>query len=137
MERALNEQSGFLGVSGVSPDLREVLVAADAGNRRAQLARDIFIHRLVSGIGGMVATLRGLDALVFTGGIGEHSAPIRAAVCEAFRYLAMHLDLAINDASPVDRDLASAESGIRVLVVTAREDLSVLRQVKRVLNWPV
>ncbi len=80
-DRALNEQSGLLGVSGVSSDLREVLQAAQAGQGRAQLAIDMFVHRLVETIGGMVATLGGLDALVFTGGIGEHSALIRARAC--------------------------------------------------------
>jgi acetate kinase len=139
MERALNERSGLLGVSGVSADLRQVLAAAQAGNHRAQLARDIFIHRLVSCIGGMVAVLHGLDALVFTAGIGEHSAPIRAAVCGAFDHLGLDLDLALNDDAAVatDRDLARAGSSVRILVIAAREDLSILRQVIRVLDWPV
>jgi acetate kinase len=134
-DRALNEQSGLLGVSGVSSDLRDVLKAADAGHARARLAVDMFVHRLVESIGGMVATLNGLDALVFTGGIGEHSAFIRARACASLGYLGLTLDAGRNDADPVDSDVATAASSVRVLVVTAREDLSILREVKRILNW--
>jgi acetate kinase len=111
LDRGLNEESGLLGVSGVSADLREVLGAVAAGNDRAKLALDIFVHRLVECIGGMVATLGGLDALVFTGGIGEHSTDVRERVHAALAFL----------------------GAFEVLVVTAREDLTILRQVKRLL----
>ncbi|MBO0880492.1 MAG: acetate/propionate family kinase, partial [Mycobacterium sp.] len=73
LDRVLNAESGLLGVSGISADMRDVLAAASAGNVRARLARDLFVHRLVQTIGGMIAALQGLDALVFTAGIGEHS----------------------------------------------------------------
>ena len=134
LERTLNEQSGLVGVSGVAADMRQVLAAAAAGKERAQLARDMFIHRVVSCVGGMIATLRGLDALVFTGGIGENSAAIRAAVCEAFEYLGLQVDPALNAARTEDADIAPAASSVRVVVVTAREDLSVLREVQRLLS---
>ena len=132
---SLNEQSGLLGVSGVSADLRQVLSAADAGDSRAELARDMFVHSLVKGVGAMVAVLNGLDALVFTGGIGEHSPVIRALTCIAFGYLDLTLDPARNESDPVDIDIAAPASAVRVLVLTAREDLAILRQVKRVLGW--
>jgi acetate kinase len=135
LEKGLNEDSGLLGVSGVSADMRQVLAAADTGNTRARLARDVFVHRLVSSVGAMAATLRGLDALVFTGGIGEHSAAIRALACEAFGYLGLRLDERLNQSANTDRDIASAESATRVLVIAAREDLSILRDVNRVLGW--
>jgi acetate kinase len=134
-DRALNGQSGLLGVSGVSSDLRDVLKAADVGQPRAQLAVDIFVHRLVESIGGMVATLNGLDALVFTGGIGEHSSVIRARTCMSLGYLGLALENVQNDADPVDADIATATSAVRVLVIAAREDLTILRQVRDVLNW--
>jgi len=111
LDRRLNEESGLLGVSGVSADMREVLRAAAAGEARARLALDIFVHRLVECIGGMVATLGGLDALVFTGGIGEHSVDVRDRVCSALAFLGT----------------------FEVLVITAREDLTILREVKRLL----
>ena len=136
LDHGLNERSGLLGVSGVSADMRQVLAAANAGQERAVLARDMFVDRLVSGVGAMAATLHGLDALVFTGGIGEHSATIRAAVCDAFSYLGLRLNPESNSASRTDdRDIAHTEGVVRVLVVAAREDLSILRQVKRVLGW--
>jgi acetate kinase len=132
MQRALNDQSGLLGVSGVSTDLREVERAAATGNARARLAIDMFVHRLVMCVGGMVAALNGVDALIFTGGIGEHSAATRASVCGALAYLGVRL--AQSEATP-DQDIADPRSPVRVLVITAREDLAVLRQLKRVLNW--
>jgi acetate kinase len=135
LDRGLNEQSGLAGVSGVSADLRAVLAAADAGHERSQLALDLFVHRLVATIGGLTATLGGLDALVFTGGIGEHSARIRARVAAAFRYLGLRVDEAINATTAGDADLSAADSRVRVLVVTAREDLTVLRDVCDVLGW--
>jgi acetate kinase len=135
LDKALNEESGLWGVSGVSTDLREVLQAATAGDLRAQLARDMFVHRLVAAVGAMVATLNGLDALIFTGGIGEHSAPIRAAACAAFGYLGLQLDPAHNEANPVDAQIGARGSLVHVLVLTAREDLAILRQVRRVLRW--
>ena len=135
LERGLNERSGLLGVSGVSADLRQVLAAAEAGNARARLAREMFVQRVVGCIGAMVATLGGLDALVFTAGIGEHSAPIRAAVCGAFGFVGLRLDPAANESSPSDRDIALPESAVRVLVIAAREDLAILREITRVLEW--
>jgi acetate kinase len=134
-DRALNQQSGLLGVSGVSSDLRDVLKAAEAGNSRAGLAVDMFVHRLVETVGGMVATLNGLDAVVFTGGIGEHSGLIRTRACASFGYLGLSIDATRNDADPVDLDVATDASAVRVLIITAREDLTILRQVKSVLNW--
>lgn len=134
LDHALNEESGLEGVSGVSADLRQVLAAASAGNQRARLAVDVFVHRLVSTLGGMVATLGGLDALVFTGGIGEHSALVRQAVCAPLGYLGLRLGDDLNEAA-TDRDIAAAGSAVRVLVISAREDLSILRQVVRVLGW--
>lgn len=135
LERALNEHSGLLGVSGISADMREVLAAASAGNARARLARDMFVHRLTQTVGGMVAALRGLDALVFTGGIGEHSAEIRAATCVSFDYLGLRLDDRRNSSEPFDVDVAAEGSQVRVLVLAAREDLAILREVRRALKW--
>jgi acetate kinase len=83
----------------------------------------------------MVATLGGLDVVVFTAGIGEHSAPIRAAVCGAFGFVGLRLDPAANESSPSDRDIALPDSAVRVLVIAAREDLAILREMMRVLDW--
>jgi acetate kinase len=135
LDRGLNEQSGLFGVSGVSADLRDVLRAVDEGHQRATLARDMFVHRLVETIGGMLGSLGGLDALVFTGGIGEHSAAIRQAACASFEFLGLRVERDRNQADPVAADVAAPESQVRVLVVTAREDLAIVRQVRRLLKW--
>ena len=95
------------------------------GNSRATLAFDIYIHRLRSQIGAMLATLGGLDALVFTGGVGENSAAVRAAACEAFEFLGVKLDLEQNAQSPPDQDIATPDSTVRVLIVQAQEDWAI------------
>jgi acetate kinase len=87
LDNLLNRESGLLGVSGISGDMREVLAAIDQGNERARLAFDIYTHRLVREIGGMIAVLGGLDVLVFTGGVGENCAPLRERVAENLRFL--------------------------------------------------
>ncbi|HEX8967254.1 MAG TPA: acetate/propionate family kinase [Chloroflexota bacterium] len=136
LDQALNEHSGLLGVSGVSADLREVLDAAAAGHEPAQLARDTFVHSLVAHAGAMIAVLGGIDALVFTGGIGEHSSVIRAGVSAAFGYVGLRLDRRLNEAAATDdRDIAAGDSAVRVLVIGAREDLTIVRQVRQVLGW--
>ena len=87
LDQMLNRESGLLGVSGVSADMREILAAVEKGDRRAQLAFEIYVHRLLREIGGMMAVLGGVDALVFTGGIGEHCAPLRDRVREDLKFL--------------------------------------------------
>ena len=133
LEEALNQRSGLLGVSGVSGDLRKVLVAADAGNDRAKLAYGIFVHTLRRAVGAMAGVLGGVDALVFTGGIGEHSARVRQDVAAALAFAGLALDEAKNGAAGVaDADISAPGSAVRVLVITAREDLSVLAEVRRI-----
>src|SRR6266536_4861473 len=92
LDRVLNHQSGLLGISDVSADMREVLDAMRAGNERAQLAFDMFVHRLQAEIGAMAASLGGLDILVFTAGIGENSPEVRTAVCSKLSFLGVQLD---------------------------------------------
>jgi acetate kinase len=87
LDDVLNRESGLLGVSGISEDMREVLAAMDRGNERARLAFEIYTHRLLREIGGMIAVLGGLDALVFTGGVGENCTPLRERVAENLKFL--------------------------------------------------
>jgi acetate kinase len=133
LDAGLNEQAGLFGVSGVSADMRAVLAAAEAGQERAVLAVKMFVHRVVLAVGALTAALGGLDALVFTGGIGEHSAPIRASVANGVFYLGLRLDEDANEQASGDADVSTDDSPVRCLVIEAREDLTVLREVKRVL----
>ncbi len=128
LDEILNSKSGLLGISGVSADMREVIAALKGGNQRAQLAFNIFVHRLRASIGAMLAALNGADAIVFTGGIGENSAQVRAATCGNFSFLGLALDPTKNSAKPVDIDIATAESTVRILVLRAQEDWAIARE---------
>ena len=103
IDDVLNHRSGIVGISGVSADYREVEHAAAQGNQRAQLALDIFANSVRATIGALAVTLGGLDALVFTGGIGEHSATLRARVCEGLQCLGIALDSPKNAAAAIRR----------------------------------
>jgi len=131
VERALNRESGLLGLSGISGDLREVRAAAAVGNERAKLALDVYIRRLRQAIGALTAMLGGIDALIFTGGVGEHAGDVRASTCADLKYLGLEIDAAANAAANADADIATANSAVRVLVIAAREDLVMLREVRR------
>ncbi len=127
VEHALNKQSGLLGVSGVSADYREVEKAAAAGNHRAQLALDIYGDAIVAVIGAYAALLGGLDAIVFTGGVGENQAPLRASVGKRLAWMGLEIDCQANDACKPDQDIATAASRVRALVIRTREDLMIAR----------
>jgi acetate kinase len=128
LDDMLNAKSGLLGISGVSSDMREVVAAMKKGNARAKLAFDIFVHRLRSGIGSMIAALNGIDALVFTAGIGENSAEVRAAACANLGFLGLAIDSAKNLSSPMESDIATSSSTVRVLVLAAQEDWAIARE---------
>ena len=128
LDRILNTESGLKGVSGVSADMRQVLEAIAQGNSRAQLAFDVYIHRLQTYIGAMLPVLGRLDALVFTAGVGENSTVVRAATCEAFEFLGLELDTEKNQQSPVDLDIATPDSTVRVVVVHTQEDWAIAKE---------
>jgi acetate kinase len=127
LDEMLNRKSGLLGVSGISNDLRRVTEAIAQGNAQAQLALDVYIHRLRSGIGAMIATLGGLDALVFTAGVGENDANVRAAACEAFAYMGLQLDLDQNTGQSGDRLISTENSSVKVLVIHTEEDWAIAK----------
>jgi acetate kinase len=132
LDDLLNKKSGLLGISGISGDMREIIAAMKNGNERARLAFDIFVHRLQTGIGAMIAALGGIDALVFTAGIGEHSAKVRAAACANFGFLGLKLDAAKNAApqssTQADQDISTPQSKVRTLVVRAQEDWAIAKE---------
>ena len=128
LDNILNRNSGLKGISGVSGDMRQIGEAITQGNERAQLALDIYLHRLRAGIGAMLASLGGLDALIFTAGVGENSAVVRAAACEAFGFFGLKLDGEKNQHSPVDEDIAAVDSAARVLVIHTQEDWEIARE---------
>lgn len=134
VERVLDRESGLLGVSGISADFREVRAAADAGDVAAVLALDVFRHRLVQGIAAMVASLGGIDALVFTGGVGENQARLRQETCDGLLFLGVRLNAENADLSAQDHRLSLDGSPVAVVVVRAREDLEMARQSEALLS---
>jgi acetate kinase len=134
LDRVLNRESGLLGVSGLTADMRGLLEAVHKGHERAKLALAVFVHRLRQTIGGMAATLGGVDALVFTAGIGEHASEVRAATCAGLEFLGATMDGKANAACHPDADVATPDAKCRVLVIATREDLTIVRETVRVLG---
>ena len=133
LDRLLNRESGLKGISGLSGDMRQIVAAIDAGNARARLAFDIYVHRLCREVGGMAASLGGLDALIFTAGIGENCPPLRAEACERLAFMGIKLGAAANKRPERDSDIAAPESRVRVLVIHTEEDWEIARQCARLL----
>ncbi|MEA5577668.1 acetate kinase [Anabaena sp. UHCC 0451] len=134
LDHVLNKASGLRGISGISSDFREIKAAMEQGNERAKLAYDIYVHRLRAGIGSMLASLGGLDALVFTAGVGEKSALIRQAACEAWEFLGLKIDVEKNQQQPIDVDIATDDSNVRVLVIHTQEDWAIAQQCWQLLH---
>lgn len=123
LDKMLNKESGLKGVSGLSADMRTILAAGD--NAQAKLAFEIYIERLRSQIGSMLASLGGLDVLVFTAGVGENAVLVREKACENWEFLGLKLDLEKNQSSPQDAAIATADSAVSILVIQAQEDWAI------------
>jgi acetate kinase len=136
IDEMLNQKSGLLGISGVSGDMREILAAMKQGHPRARLAFDIYAHRLQAGIGAMVAVLGGIDALVFTAGVGENSPEVRSAACGKLEFLGLKLDEAANAQVSTDQDIAAQDSRVRILVIRAQEDWAIAGECWKLIHLP-
>jgi acetate kinase len=113
--------------------MRRVLASAEAGNTAARLAIEIYVHRVRQAIGSMAASIGGMDALVFTAGVGEHAASIRAAVCDRLGFLGVQMAPERNVAAHSDALISSDTSRVAILIITCCEDLSMLSEVRQVL----
>ena len=131
---ALENRSGLAGLAGTG-DLREILARAAAGDAQAELAREVYLHRLAGSVAAMTAALGGLDAVVFTGGVGENSAEIRSRAAGRLGFLGVHVDHERNDTGPGDRDIGPPDAPVRVLVISAREDIEIAGQVREVIPF--
>jgi acetate kinase len=128
----LEHASGLQALAGTS-DMREALRRRAAGDQAAALALEVYLHRLRGAIAAMAAALDGLDALIFTGGVGERSAPVREEACRGLRFLGVGLDADANERATGDTEVTAEGAAARVLVVEAREDLEIAAQVRSVL----
>ncbi len=126
----LEKSSGLAGLSGTTGDMRQILGADDEA---ARLAVDVYVHRLRREVAAMAAALGGLDVLVFTGGVGEHAPAIRAAAAEGLGFLGVAVDADRNSTTTADGDISADGAAVGTVVVTAREDLEVARQVRSLL----
>jgi acetate kinase len=131
--RTLEHESGLLGLTG-SADMREVLERAGGADAAAQLGLDVYLHSLRGAIAAMAASLGGLDALVFTGGVGEHSAAVRERAVAGLAFLGLEIDARRNAEPGGDADVSSSRASARTLVIAAREELEIARGVSELLG---
>lgn len=134
IDDALSHRSGLLGVSGVSADFRAVEAAANDGHDRARLALRLYVDRIRAAIGALAVTMGGLDALVFTAGVGEHSAWLRGEVCRGLECLGVRLDGAANASCKPDADIRAADSAVHVLAMHTREEYLIAREAARLVS---
>ena len=132
VDTILNKKSGLFGISGISSDCRDVSIAADEGNPRAQLALKILVHNIKKIIGSYVAEMNGVDALVFTAGIGENDGPIRAAVCKEMSFLGIEMDEEVNANTPRGTlaDLSKAGAKVKTFVIPTNEEYMIALDTK-------
>ena len=130
----LNKHSGLTGISGVSSDMREIQGEMEKGNKRAEQAFDVFTYRVKKYIGAYAAAMGGLDAVVFTGGIGENSAAVRRVSCENLAFLGITVDESKNTSKEKEKEIQTEDSSVKVLVVPTNEELMIAIETKMVCD---
>ncbi len=135
LQNIINKESGVLGVSGVSNDMREIEAAIAEGNERARLALDMYMLRITKYIGAYAAEMGGVDIIVFTGGVGENQAGLRADVCETLGFMGVEIDKAVNaTVRGVDAVISSASSRVKVCVIPTDEELMIARDTEAIVS---
>jgi acetate kinase len=134
MENVLNKNSGVLGISGVSSDFRDIEDAAGSGNHRAQTALDVYYYRVAKYIGAYAAAMNGVDAVVFTAGLGENSAVARKEICSYLGYLGLEVDEEKNNVRGKETNFAKDGSKIAALLIPTNEELVIARDTKNCLQ---
>lgn len=128
LNHVINKESGVMGVSGVSSDMRDIQAAINEGNKRAELAMRMFDYRLLKYIGAYTAVLGGVDVIAFTGGIGENQASTREYICRSLDYLGVHFDAELNNRIHGDEaEISTPDSRVRVVVIPTDEELTIAR----------
>ena len=134
MDNILNKKSGVLGLSGVSSDFRDIEEAAEAGNGRAETALDVFAYKVAKRIGAYAAAMNGVDAIVFTAGLGENSATTRSAICNYLGWMGVHIDSYNNSLRGKAIEISATDSRVRVYVIPTNEELVIARDTKELLD---
>ena len=130
----LNRKSGVFGISGISPDFRDLEKEAGLGNERARLALDVYAYSVARGIGSLIPAASGLDVLVFTAGVGEHSPHMRRRICAFFSWLGIVLDEDKNLDGAVEGEISRPETKVKVLVVPTDEEKMIAQETQAVLQ---
>ena len=131
LDRMLNRDSGLAGLSGMSGDMREILAGVDSGNDRAKLALDVFVHHVRQGIASMAASMYGIDALVFTGGVGEKASRVREMVCDGLGFLGIVVDKERNQTATGEVVVSAEASAVSVLVIPSEENWMIARECRQ------
>ena len=134
VNNVVNKKSGVLGISGVSSDFRDIESAAKEGNERAQLALDVFTHKVKAYIGAYMAEMNGCDAIVFTAGVGENGIGNRAAICEGLENLGIVLDAEKNNVRGKDTVISADDSKVKILLIPTNEELMIARDTYEIVN---
>ncbi|MBR0384433.1 MAG: acetate kinase, partial [Eubacteriaceae bacterium] len=134
LDRMMNKESGVLGISGVSSDFRDLEASAAEGNKRAQLALDVFNYHVITTIGAYVAALNGVDGIIFTAGVGENSATTRQAICEKISYLGITIDPDKNAQRGEEMIISTPDSKTTVMVIPTNEELMIARDTVELVN---
>lgn len=136
VDKLLNKESGLLGISGVSSDVRDLQIAARQGNQRAKLAQEVLDHQIIKFIGGYISIMNGVDAIVFTAGIGENYVQHRKVVCDSFSYVGLELDDEINAKTFGGKEsrITKSSSKVEVFVIPTKEELMIARETIDVIN---
>ena len=134
VDNMMNKKSGILGISGISSDMRDVEEAKDKGDKRAQIAWDVFAHRVKHYIGAYLAELGGADAIVFTAGVGENSATMRAEICKGLENLGIVIDDAANNVRGEEKILSTADSKIKILLIPTNEELMIAKDTYEIVT---
>jgi acetate kinase len=134
MDNILNKKSGVLGLSGVSSDFRDIEEAAEAGNDRAEIALDVFAYKVAKRIGAYASAMNGVDAIVFTAGLGENSGATRRAICDYLGWMGVHIDSYNNSLRGKAIEISATDSRVRVFVIPTNEELVIARDTKELLD---
>jgi len=129
---ALEHRAGLRALAGTD-DMREILASASSGTDKSRLAFDVYVHRLRAKAAAMAAAMNGLDCLVFTAGVGENASEVRAAAAAGLGFLGVAVDPELNASAQGDADVSARDAAVRTLVIRAREDLEIARQVREVV----
>lgn len=134
IDNVLNKKSGVLGLSGVSSDFRDIENAMNEGNKRAELAMEVFVYTVAKYIGSYAAAMNGIDAIVFTAGLGENNHEVRRDICKYVEFLGVSIDDEKNKCRGVERDFSSENAKVHSLVIPTNEELMIARETKNLLK---